>query len=91
MITRIRTVTQEEFKQKFDDFSQKILGKQLEQSDITIVSERKPSKISVIDNKDFLATLKEKGFSVPENMEDISVVSVINNSQKNTIGKKMKR
>lgn len=91
MTTKIQTVTQEEYKQKFAAFSEAILGRPLEQSDIAIVSERKPSQISVIDSKDFLATLKERGFSIPESMEDVAVVSVVGSQQKNTTGKKMKR
>lgn len=91
MTTKIQTVNQEELKQKFADFSKAILGRAVEQSDIAIVSERKPSKISVIDSKDFLDILKTKGFSIPESMEDVAVVSVISNQNKNTTGKKMKR
>ena len=90
-MTTIRTVTQEELKQKFSDFSKAILGKSLQQSDIAIVSERKPSKISVIESSSLLSTLKERGFSIPESMEDVAVISMVNSNTKKKDGKKFKR
>lgn len=91
MTTKIQTVTQEEFKQKFVQFSKEVLNRPLEQSDISILSERKPTLISVVESKDFLNTLKEKGFAIPESMEDVAVVSAVSNQLKNTTTKKMKR
>lgn len=90
-MTTIRTVTQEELKQKFAEFSKGVLGTSLKQSDIAIVSERKPSKISVIESKGLLSTLKEKGFMIPESMEDVAVISVLNSNPQKQTGKKMKR
>lgn len=90
-MTTIRTVTQEEMKQKFNDFSQNILGTKLDKTHVAVISDRTPSKISVIENSDFLSILKEKGFAIPESMEDIAVVSVVGTTQKNTTSKKMKR
>lgn len=89
-MTTIRTVTQEDMQQQFANFSQRVLGRKLDNSDVAVVSERTPSKISVIESTDFLSILKERGFSIPESIEDVAVVSVIQ-SQKNTTAKKMKR
>lgn len=87
----IRTVTQEEMKNKFANFAKSVLGTSLNESHVAIVSDRTPSKISVIEHTDFLSVLKEKGFSIPKDMEDIAVVSVINTTKRSTTGKKMKR
>lgn len=89
-MTIILTVTQEDMKQKFADFAEKVLGKNLESSDVAIVSERTPSKISKVERTDFLSVIKDKGFSIPESIEDIAVVSVVQ-TQKTTTTKKMKR
>lgn len=90
-MTTIKTVTQEEMKQKFNDFAQNILGTKLDKSHVAVVSTRTQSNISVIDNTNLLSMLKEKGFSMPENMEDIAVVSVVETANKNITSKKMRR
>lgn len=90
-MTTIRTVTQEELSKKFSEFSKAVLGTSLQQSDVAIVSERKPSKISVIESKDLLSTLKERGFTIPTSMEDVAVISVLGSNAQKKVGKKMKR
>lgn len=90
-MTTIRTVTQEELKQKFTEFSKSVLGTSLQQSDIAVVSERKPSKISVIESTNLLSTLKERGFTIPESMEDVAVISVLGSNLQKKTGKKLKR
>lgn len=90
-MTTIQKVTHEEFQQKFSNLAKNILGSNLNASHVAVVSDRVPSKIAVVESSNFLKELQERGFKIPESMEDIAVVSVVGTTQKNTTGKKMKR
>ncbi len=85
-MTTIRQVTQEDFIK----IATQALGFEIKQEHIAIVSDREPTKISAVDNNNFLEMVKEKGFLLPNGPEDIAIVSVVSGAKK-TSGHKMKR